>query len=159
MLRQGLIFSDREGEKKRKIKEEKHGGHRILLLSFLLTVDTTLPHLLLEALPKSSNRKNTHTHTKENFSKPEKHCEPTDNHCEENISILYVASWASLVAQTVKNPPAMQETYVWSLGWKEPLEKGMATHSCILAWRIPMDRGAWQATGSGVSKSWTQLRD
>ena len=46
-------------------------------------------------------------------------------------------NWASLVAQTVKNPPAMQETWVWSLGWKDPLEKGMATHSSILAWRIP----------------------
>ena len=46
-------------------------------------------------------------------------------------------SWASLVAQLVKNPPAMWETWVWSLGWKDPLEKGTATHSNILAWRIP----------------------
>ena len=46
-------------------------------------------------------------------------------------------SWASLVAQLVKNPPAMQETPVWSLGWEDPLEKGKATHSSILAWRIP----------------------
>ena len=44
---------------------------------------------------------------------------------------------ASLVAQMVKNPPAMQETWVGSLGWGDPLEKGMATHSSILAWRIP----------------------
>ena len=44
---------------------------------------------------------------------------------------------ASLVAQTVKNLPAMQETWVRSLGWKEPLEKGMVTHSSVLAWRIP----------------------
>ena len=43
---------------------------------------------------------------------------------------------ASLVAQLVKNPPAMQETWVRSLGWEDPLEKGMATHSSILAWRI-----------------------
>ena len=43
----------------------------------------------------------------------------------------------SLVAQTVKNPPAVQETWVRSLGWKDPLEKGMATHSNILTWRIP----------------------
>ena len=55
---------------------------------------------------------------------------------------------ASLVAQMVKNPPAMQETWVRSLGWEDPLEEGMATHSCILAWRIPMNRGAWQAMGS-----------
>ena len=44
---------------------------------------------------------------------------------------------ASLVAQLVKNPPAMQETWVRSLGWEAPLEKGKATHSCVLAWRIP----------------------
>ena len=48
-----------------------------------------------------------------------------------------VLRWASLVAQTVKNPPAMQETWVQSLGWEDPLEEGMATHSSILAWRIP----------------------
>ena len=53
-------------------------------------------------------------------------------------------SRVSLVAQMVKNPPAMQETWVQSLGWEDPLEEGMATHSNILAWRIPMDRGAWQ---------------
>ena len=43
----------------------------------------------------------------------------------------------------VKNLPVMQETWVQSLGWEDPLEEGMATHSHILAWRIPMDRGAW----------------
>ena len=46
-------------------------------------------------------------------------------------------SWASLMAQLVKNPPAMQETWVRSLGWEDPLEKGKATRSGILAWRIP----------------------
>ena len=46
-------------------------------------------------------------------------------------------SWASLVAQLLKNPPAMQETWVQSLGWEDPLEKGKATHSSILVWRIP----------------------
>ena len=45
--------------------------------------------------------------------------------------------WASLVAQLVKNPPEMQETWVQSLGWEDPLEKGTASHSSILAWRIP----------------------
>ena len=44
---------------------------------------------------------------------------------------------ASLVAQTVKNPPTVQETWIQPLGWEDPLEKGMATHSSILAWRIP----------------------
>ena len=46
-------------------------------------------------------------------------------------------SWVSLVAQLVKNPPAMQETLLLSLGWEDPLEKGKATHSSILAWRTP----------------------
>ena len=61
----------------------------------------------------------------------------------------------SLLAQTVKNLPAMQETQVQSLGGEDPLEKGMATHPSILDWIIPMDRGAWWATVNGVSKSWT----
>ena len=47
------------------------------------------------------------------------------------------------MAQMVKNPPAVQETWVRALGWEDPLEEGMATCSSILAWRIPMDRGAW----------------
>ena len=55
-------------------------------------------------------------------------------------------STCGLVAPMVKNPPAMQETWVWSLGWEDPLEEGMATHSNIPAGRIPMDRGAWRAT-------------
>ena len=50
---------------------------------------------------------------------------------------------ASLVAQIVKNLPAMRETWVQSLGWEDPLEEGMAIPSNILAWRIPMDRGVW----------------
>ena len=54
------------------------------------------------------------------------------------------------VAQTVKNPPAMQETWVQSLGWDDHLEKEMAAHSSILAWRIPWTekRGGLQSTGS-----------
>ena len=59
------------------------------------------------------------------------------------------------VAQMVKNLPAMQETGVQSLGQEDPLEKEMATHSSILAWRILMDRVAWWAAVHGVSKSWT----
>ena len=43
-----------------------------------------------------------------------------------------------------------------SLGWEDPLEEGMATHSSVLAWRIPMDRGAWLAAVHGLAKSWTQ---
>ena len=63
----------------------------------------------------------------------------------EGIGYPLQCSWVSMVAQTVKNPPVMQETWVQSLGWEDPLEEGLATHSSILAWRIPMDRGAWQA--------------
>ena len=51
--------------------------------------------------------------------------------------VLNANLWASLVAQLVKNPPAMRETWVRSLGQEDPLEKGKATHSSILAWRIP----------------------
>ena len=64
---------------------------------------------------------------------------------------------ASLVAQMVKNLPAMKETQVRFLDWKDPLEKEMATHSRVLAWRIPVDRGAWWATVHRVAKSQTQL--
>ena len=64
---------------------------------------------------------------------------------------------ASLLAQTVKKLPAIQVMQVRSLGREDPLEEDMATHSSILAWRIPMDRGAWQATVHGVAKTWTQL--
>ena len=63
--------------------------------------------------------------------------------------------WASLVAQMLKNVPVMQETWVRSLGWEDPLAECMATHSSILAWRIPMDKGAWWATVHGVVKSRT----
>ena len=59
------------------------------------------------------------------------------------------------MAQLVKNPPAMWETWVQSLGWEDPLEKGMATDSSMLAWRVPMDRGAWQATVHRIAKSQT----
>jgi len=61
------------------------------------------------------------------------------------------------MAQTVKNPPAMWETWVRSLGWENPLEEDMATHSSILAWRILMDREAWWAIVHGVAKSQTRL--
>ena len=55
----------------------------------------------------------------------------------EGIGYPLHNSWDTLVAHTVKNLPAMQETWVQSLGWEDPLEKGMATHSSILEWRIP----------------------
>ena len=55
----------------------------------------------------------------------------------EGIGYPLQYSWASLVAQLIKNPPTVQEPWVQSLGCEDPLEKGMATHSNILAWRIP----------------------
>ena len=55
----------------------------------------------------------------------------------------------------VKNLPAMQETLVRPLGWEDPLEEEIATHSSILAWRNPMDRGPWRATVHGVTKNGT----
>ena len=63
------------------------------------------------------------------------------------------------MAQLVKNPPAMQETQVPSMGSEDPQEEGITTYSSILAWRIPMDRGAWWAVVHGVVKSWTRLSD
>ena len=59
------------------------------------------------------------------------------------------------MAQLVKNLPAMQETWVQSLGWEDPLEKAMATHTSILAWKIPMDREAWWVIVHGTAKSQT----
>ena len=59
----------------------------------------------------------------------------------------------------LKSLPAMQDTWVQSLGWEDPLEEDMVTHSSILAWSITMNRGAWQATVHGVTKSQPQLSD
>ena len=70
----------------------------------------------------------------------------------EGIGYPLQDSWASLVAQSVKNLPAIPGTWVQSLGWEDPLEEGMTTHSFILEWRIPMDRGAWRATVHWVSE-------
>ena len=70
----------------------------------------------------------------------------------EGIGYTLQYSWVSLVAQMVKNPPAMWETWVQSLGWDDPLEKRKATHSRILAWRIPWtseSMGSW-----GVGHDW-----
>ena len=69
-----------------------------------------------------------------------------------NLGSFFCHLWASLMARLVKNPPAMWEIWVWSLVWEDPLEKGKATLSSILAWRIP-----WKVYG--VAKSRTQLSD
>ena len=78
---------------------------------------------------------------------------------KSDISKYVGASRASLVAQMAKNPCAMQETWVLALGWEDPLEEGIATHSSTLAWRILTDREAWWATVHGVAKIQTRLSD
>ena len=75
--------------------------------------------------------------------------------CAEGIGYPLQSSWASLVAQLVKHPPAMQETWVWSLGWEDALKTGKTTHSRILAWRIP-----WTVKSMGsqrVGHDWGDL--
>ena len=84
-------------------------------------------------------------------------CHPDRKHRKSDLTAH--SSWAPLVSQMVKNLPAVQETQVWYLGWEDPPEKEMLTHSSILAWRSPMDRRAWWATLHGVTKSRTRLSD
>ena len=77
-----------------------------------------------------------------------------------NICFIYLGApilAASLVVQMVKNPPTMWDTWIWFLGWEDPLEEGMVTHSSSPSWRIPMDREAWWATVHEVAESCTQL--
>ena len=77
----------------------------------------------------------------------------------EGVAYPLQYSWASLVAQTKKNPPVMWETWVQSLGLEDPLGEGngyLLQHSCL---DNSMDKGAWQATVHGVTKSQTQLSD
>ena len=69
-----------------------------------------------------------------------------------NFSRLTAEWLRTLVAQMVKNPPAMQETWVQSLGWEDPLKKGMATHSSILAWRIPWTEEPGRLQSMGLQR-------
>ena len=87
--------------------------------------------------------------------------EESSNHVIYELKIRknIAMEWVFLVAQMVKNLPAMQETWVRSLGQEDPLEKRMATHSSYSCLENSMDTGAWQATDCGVAKSWTQLSD
>ena len=74
-----------------------------------------------------------------------------------HLADRFLTATASLVAQTVKNLPSRQKTRVQFLGPEDPLKEGKATNSSILAWRLPMDRGAWWATVHGVARSRTRL--
>ena len=82
---------------------------------------------------------------------PEAHLEP---YLGFKILSVHFSIIVSLVAQLVKNLHAMRETWVRSLGWEDPLEKGKATHCRILVWRIP-----WTVQFMGSAKSWTRLSD
>ena len=73
----------------------------------------------------------------------------------EGTGYPFQYSWGSLVAQMIKNPPTVRETWVRSMDWEDTLGEDMATHPSILAWRIPMDRGAQRATVHEVAKSQT----
>ena len=84
------------------------------------------------------------------------HCQI--KHRMPRMALVIFGKNLNWMAQT-KNPPAIQETWVRSLGWEDSLEEGTATHSSFLAWRITMDRGAWRATVQGVTKSRTWLSD
>ena len=85
-------------------------------------------------------------------------CGPCSQIGPKAIHSIKDVAGVSLVAQTVKHPPAIQETLVRSLGWEGPLEKKMSTLSSILAWRVPGTEEPWRATVHGVSKSQTSLK-
>ena len=91
-----------------------------------------MPYVLVEGFPDSSVGKESACNVGDPGLIPR-----SGRSAGERIGYPLQYSWASLVAQLVKNPPAMEETCVPSLGWEDPLEKGKATHSSILAWRIP----------------------
>ena len=77
----------------------------------------------------------------------------------EGIGYLLQYPWASLLAQMVKNPPAVWETWVQSVVWEDPLEMGMATHSSILAWGIRWREEPSRLQSHGVARSQTRLSD
>ena len=79
------------------------------------------------------------------------------NHKLQSSLLWEISTISYMLAQMANNPQAMWETGVWFLGWEDAIKEGMATHSSILAWRIPMDRGAWGAWVHGVARSWTWL--
>ena len=124
------------------------------IISSLATSLGTFLHPLLYTLPFSpgnSAGKESTCSAEDPSSIPRSERSPG-----EAIGYPLQYSWASLLAQMVKNLPTRWETWVRSLAWEDPWRRGMATHSSILAQRIPMDRGAWQATVHGVAKSWTE---
>ena len=73
--------------------------------------------------------------------------------------LAYTIRWGFPGSSDSKEPACNLETWVQPLGWEDPLEEGMATHSSMLAWRLPTDRGTWRATVCGVTESGTWLSD
>ena len=121
----------------------------MLLFSWQVVSDSLQPHGLQHARPPCPSPTpvelaQTHVHQVGDAIQPSLPLRPS-------FPFAFNLSWVSLVAQLVKHLPDLQETWVQSLGWEDPLEKGKATHSSILAWRIP-----W-TTVHGVTKSWTRL--
>ena len=84
--------------------------------------------------------------------------QPTQGHQLLKYDNFYTSGCAPLVAQMLRNLPAMWETWVQSLSWEDPLEKGMATHSSFLAWRTPWTEDPGQLQSMGL-QSWTGLSD
>ena len=111
-----------------------HGIFQARILEWGATAFSVLMTRTLEMMgfPDSSVGKQSACNTGDPGSIPTSESSPG-----ERIGYPLQHSWFSLAAQLLKNPPAMWESWVQSLGWEDPLEKGMATHSSILAWRIP----------------------
>ena len=139
----GTLLNSLHGSKQNIYKRHKRDINRVLTR---LTFHGIVCHLFHDERP--------HSH-----QEGEKQSEKRTESLIFGFAHTSTRTWAFPVAQTVKNLPAVRETWVRSLGWEDPLEEGMATHSSILAWRIPMDRGAWWAITHGVAKSWTWLSD
>ena len=119
---------------------------------------TDLPSSVHYAFVSWVNQTNTSSTIKINFSSGTSHATPLKRtFLSQSSKGLITRGWLSCTCrhlwwnQMVKNSSAMQETQVWPLGWEDPLEKEMATHSSILAWRIP--RGAWRAMVHGVARN------
>ena len=95
--------------------------------------------------------------SKESGSENKLQCSEMSSPSHQKLTYCYWTKYVSLLASQVVLP--MQESQIWSLGCEDPLEKGMATRSSILAWKNLMDRAAWWATVHEVVKSWTWLND
>ena len=81
----------------------------------------------------------------------------SDKNTGMGCHFLFQGIFLDLVAQTVKKPPAMRDTWIWSLGWDDPLEKEIAIHSSILAWRIPWTEEPGRPQSMGLQRLWHDL--